>query len=217
MGWNGSGVYSLPALYFPEAPGNLVDSTRYNGTLNDISTGLNNALAKDGQNSATANLPMGGFKHTGASNASTTGEYVVYGQSLPSLAVTTLSVTDLTVTGTTVNGEVRTENRTGVATVTGGAYTTIFDLNDFTTNRCACKITLVCTENGAVNQHIYEFLVPRTSTTWSTPVQTAVAGVGSGGSQVQVQMSGGRYFQARGNDGILIVLVQGTRQYFYAA
>jgi hypothetical protein len=82
MSWNGSGVYSLPALYFPEAPGNLVDSTRYNGTLNDISTGLNNALAKDGQNSATGNLPMSGFKHTGASNATVTGEYLVYGQTL---------------------------------------------------------------------------------------------------------------------------------------
>lgn len=82
MSWNGSGVYSLPALYFPEAPGNLVDSTRYNGTLNDISTGLNNALAKDGQNSATANLPMAGFKHTGAAGGTATGEYLTYGQRL---------------------------------------------------------------------------------------------------------------------------------------
>jgi hypothetical protein len=88
LSWNGSGVYSLPALYFPEAPGNLVDSTRYNGTLNDISTGLNNALAKDGQNSATANLPMGGFKHTGAVAASTSGEYVLFGQTLPNLTLT---------------------------------------------------------------------------------------------------------------------------------
>jgi len=80
MSWNGSGVYSLPALYFPEAPGNLVDSDRYNGVLNDISTGLNVALTKNGQNTATANLPMGGFKHTGASSAASSGEYLLYGQ-----------------------------------------------------------------------------------------------------------------------------------------
>jgi len=106
MSWNGSGVYSLPALYFPEAPGNLVDSVRYNGTLNDISTGLNVALTKNGQNAATANLPMGGFKHTGAVAASTSGEYLLFGQSSASLglALGTSAAPSLFITGDTNTG-----------------------------------------------------------------------------------------------------------------
>lgn len=106
MGWNGSGVYSLPALYFPEAPGNLVDSDRYNGTLNDIATGLNVALTKNGQNSATANLPMGGFKHTGASPASSSGEYLTWGQAATVGAYTftsTITVAGLATFNTTIN------------------------------------------------------------------------------------------------------------------
>lgn len=208
MPWNGSGVYTPPAASFPEVNGTVIDAGRYNPTLNDVAAGITNCLAKDGQNAPTANLPMGGYKHTGVASAASAGEYIAWGQDA--------TLDDLTLTGNTSSGEVRTENRIGVPTVTGGAYTTVFDLNDFTANRCACKITLVCTENGTANMHIYEFLVPRSGTTWSPPVQTAVAGVGSGGSQVQVQVSGGRYFQARGNGGTLVVLVQGTRQYFHA-
>jgi len=106
MSWNGSGVYSLPALYFPEAPGNLVDSVRYNGTLNDLSTGLNVALTKNGQNAATANLPMGGFKHTGAVAASTSGEYLLFGQSNASLglALGSSAAPSLFITGDTNTG-----------------------------------------------------------------------------------------------------------------
>ncbi len=39
----------------------------------------------------TANRPMGGFKHTGAANASTSGEYIVWGQSA--------TLDDITATG----------------------------------------------------------------------------------------------------------------------
>lgn len=97
MSWNGAGTYSLPAAYFPEAAGNLVDSARYNGVLSDLSTGLNVALTKNGQNAATANLPMGGFKHTGAAIAASAGEYLVYGQTGANLA--SLDVTSTLNTG----------------------------------------------------------------------------------------------------------------------
>jgi len=80
MAWNGSGSYVLPAAYTPEVAGNLVDSARYNGALSDIAAGITAALAKNGENAATANLPMGGFKHTGAANAAAPGQYLVYGQ-----------------------------------------------------------------------------------------------------------------------------------------
>lgn len=82
MSWNGSGVYSLPVAYFPEQAGNLVDAVRYNGVLNDIAAGLNNALTRDGQNALTGNIPCAGFRFTGASPAVTAGQFVTYEQAV---------------------------------------------------------------------------------------------------------------------------------------
>lgn len=47
---------------------------------NDLAGGINNCLTKDGQNSPTANLSMGGFKHTNAASASGSGQYTTYNQ-----------------------------------------------------------------------------------------------------------------------------------------
>jgi len=47
---------------------------------NDLATGINTCLTKDGQNTPTANLPMGGFKHTGAGVATANGQYLTYDQ-----------------------------------------------------------------------------------------------------------------------------------------
>jgi hypothetical protein len=46
----------------------------------DIADAITASLAKDGQTVPTANLPMGTFKHTGAGDASASGEYVNFGQ-----------------------------------------------------------------------------------------------------------------------------------------
>ena len=78
MPWNGSGVYTPPAASFPEVNGTVIDAGRYNPTLNDVAAGITNCLAKDGQNTPTANIPMGGFKFTGAANAAGAGELVTY-------------------------------------------------------------------------------------------------------------------------------------------
>lgn len=80
MPWNGSGTYSLPPAYSPEVNGTTIDANRYNGLTNDVATGITQAIAKDGQNTPTANLPMGGLKHTGAGSATADGQYLVYGQ-----------------------------------------------------------------------------------------------------------------------------------------
>lgn len=65
MPWNGAGQYVLPPAFTPEANGNLVDPARYNGALSDIAGGLTAALARNGENVATANLKLGGFRITG--------------------------------------------------------------------------------------------------------------------------------------------------------
>lgn len=82
MSWNGTGTYVLNPAYTPEAPGNVVDSTRYNGALTDIANGITASLAKNGENVPTANLGMGGFKHTNVAAAAVAGEYVEYAQML---------------------------------------------------------------------------------------------------------------------------------------
>jgi hypothetical protein len=42
----------------------------------DLATGINNCLVKDGSNTPTANLPMNGFQHTGAAAATASGQYM---------------------------------------------------------------------------------------------------------------------------------------------
>jgi microcystin-dependent protein len=64
-----------------EAAGTGIESGIMDTAFNDLATdGINETINKGGQNSPTANLPMGGFKHTGVANASANDEYVAYGQ-----------------------------------------------------------------------------------------------------------------------------------------
>lgn len=79
MSRNGSGTYTLPAGN-PVTTGTTISSTWANNTLTDIATALTQSLAKDGQTVPTANIPMGGFKLTGAASATASGQFTVYGQ-----------------------------------------------------------------------------------------------------------------------------------------
>jgi len=76
---DGSGTYSLPAGN-PVVTGTTIDSTWANTTLSDIATALTNSLSKDGQTVPSANLPMGGFKHTNVANATSGNQYAAAGQ-----------------------------------------------------------------------------------------------------------------------------------------
>jgi hypothetical protein len=95
MPWSGTGTYSLPPAYSPEVNGTVIDAARYNGLTLDIATGLTAALAKNGENVPTANLPMGGFKHTGAADGNAAGQYLTFGNATGSLG--NLNVTAATV------------------------------------------------------------------------------------------------------------------------
>lgn len=89
---NGSGTYTLPAGN-PVVTGTIISSTTQNTTMSDVATALTNSIAKDGQTVPTANLPMGGFKHTGAADATATGQYLTYGQDNGVLGDTTIAGT----------------------------------------------------------------------------------------------------------------------------
>jgi hypothetical protein len=90
MPFNGAGTFSLVAGN-PVVTGTVISSTWANNTLSDIaSNGLTNCLTKDGQQTPTANIPMGGFQITGLGNATTRGAAVNAGQ-IQDGAVTTLA------------------------------------------------------------------------------------------------------------------------------
>ena len=71
---NGSGTYSLPAGN-PVTSGATISSTTHNTTMTDVASALTASLAKDGQTAATANLPMGGNKHTNVAAAAARTQY----------------------------------------------------------------------------------------------------------------------------------------------
>jgi hypothetical protein len=98
---NGSGTYSLPAGN-PVVTGTTISSTTQNTTMSDVATALTNSIAKDGQTTPTANLPMGGFKHTGlgAGSAATDSANLGQIQSQAYIALASVAGTD-TITAST--------------------------------------------------------------------------------------------------------------------
>lgn len=85
---DGSGNYSLPSGN-PVSTGTTISSTWANNTLSDIATALTSSIAKDGQTTATANLPMGGFKHTNVADGTARNQYATTAQ-LQDLSTQTL-------------------------------------------------------------------------------------------------------------------------------
>lgn len=96
---NGSGTYTLPAGN-PVVTGTVISSTWANNTLSDIGTALTQSVAKDGQTTPTANLPLGGFKLTNVAAATTLTDYLRadQGQNSSLQWLTSVSGTD-TITG----------------------------------------------------------------------------------------------------------------------
>jgi len=78
MARNGSGSYSLPQAAL--ANGTTADATVVQSNFDDIATALTGSMAKDGQTVPTANLPMGGYKHTGVSDGNARTQYASLGQ-----------------------------------------------------------------------------------------------------------------------------------------
>jgi hypothetical protein len=73
MARDGAGNYSNPYPNF--VAGTTIESAQVDANNSDIATALTGSIAKDGQTVPTANLPMGGFKHTGVAVASARTDY----------------------------------------------------------------------------------------------------------------------------------------------
>ena len=84
MPYNGTtGTYtapSLPGSWNPATAGSTASPSDWNTLLADFVTAYTTAICKDGQTTPTANLPMGGFKHTGVGNAAARDSYASAGQ-----------------------------------------------------------------------------------------------------------------------------------------
>lgn len=57
-----------------------IEAGRHDTQDNDFRDGINETLNKAGQNSPTADLPMGAFKHTNVANATARNQYAAVGQ-----------------------------------------------------------------------------------------------------------------------------------------
>ena len=94
MGWSGGtytkGNNSTGGWTGDASLGIGIEAGRHDTQDDDFATGINACLTKDGTNSPSANLPMGGYKHTGVADATAGDEYLSYKQLLDvSKAVTT--------------------------------------------------------------------------------------------------------------------------------
>lgn len=87
MPFNGSGVFAPPAADFPAVSGTLILATHFNNVQNDVATGLSDCVTRDGQSAATANLPMGGFRHTNISDATARNQYASAAQAQDSSVI----------------------------------------------------------------------------------------------------------------------------------
>lgn len=83
MPFNGAGNFvSLAPPQYPAIAGDVIRAAYFNAVINDLIAGLTNTVTRDGQSSATSNLPMAGKRHTGVSDATASDQYASYGQLL---------------------------------------------------------------------------------------------------------------------------------------
>lgn len=81
MPYNGTGTFTPQYNWTNDAANGInIRADRHDGQDGDIATGLSTCITKDGQTTPTANLPMGGFRHTGVGNSSARTMYGATGQ-----------------------------------------------------------------------------------------------------------------------------------------
>lgn len=77
MGWNGSGGVTRTHNFSADGSAGIkILASRVDAEFNDQASAISLAVARDGQNAPTANLPMGGFKHTNVGAATSAENYV---------------------------------------------------------------------------------------------------------------------------------------------
>ena len=88
MAWDGNGSFSrtngdktgATAWQQDQAADIKIRADRHDTHDQDLASGINNCITKDGQNTPSSDLPMGGRKHTNVSNAAARNQYASLGQ-----------------------------------------------------------------------------------------------------------------------------------------
>lgn len=77
MAWNGNGTFNQPdAPEFPAVAGDLIRAEYFNTVIRALCSGFSNALPRDGQAAATANLNLGNFKFVNLAAATGDGQAI---------------------------------------------------------------------------------------------------------------------------------------------
>lgn len=80
-GWDGNGTFSRNYNWTADRDAGVkINAPKMDTEHNTFVDGINKALTKDGQNTPTADLPMGSQKHTGVGNSSARNHYSATGQ-----------------------------------------------------------------------------------------------------------------------------------------
>lgn len=75
---DGSGTFTL-ASGNPVVPNTIIETNWANPTLSDIAAALTDSVSASGQTTPNANLPMGGYRHTGVSDPTSRNQYATLG------------------------------------------------------------------------------------------------------------------------------------------
>lgn len=81
MAWSGTGVFTgLHNWVTDQANSIAIRADRHKAQDDVFIAGINACVAKNGENSATGNLPMGGYKHTGVADGASADDYAALNQ-----------------------------------------------------------------------------------------------------------------------------------------
>lgn len=147
MPWSGgtysrsNGTYSGSTVWQSDAAAAVkIRADRHDTHDQDLATGINNCLAKDGQNSPSANIGWGSFKITSLGDGTAAADAATYGQTITALAWSGATITgtrsagNLTITVTAAN--ITSSLGYTPANKAGDTFTgnTVFDLTGDTTS-----------------------------------------------------------------------------------
>lgn len=96
MSWNGSGVFNRLYNWVTDRDaGTPIDATKMDAEMDGFATGITACLAKNGENSPTANIDFGAYKITNLAVGSATADSARYGQTITagSYADTAMTIT----------------------------------------------------------------------------------------------------------------------------
>lgn len=232
MGWNGSGtvnrnngVHSGTTVWAQDAaePVNIL-STRHDTHDEDIADAIENCIAKDGQNTATANLPMGGFKHTNVAVASARTDYArtsqvqdsgftyaAVGGTANAITLTLSPAVTSYTTGLKVRFEAALDNTSSATlNVNGVGATAIKKISAENGGAVTDVVAADIVDNGVFECHYngtYWILTNPATTTWTTWAPTLAAGGTMTYTGTSVNYA--KYFR-QGNKVWFIIDVSGT-------